>query len=134
MNLRLKIIQPTRTVLDTECDHVIIPGVDGDFGVSEEHTPFITRIRPGVLTVHYKSSEKENDSFAIHDGFVSIEKDTIRIACEIIERETEIDADRAKKARKRAEERMASQSEEINHRRAEYALKRAIARIQVLSG
>ncbi len=133
MSLRLKIIQPTRTVLNTECYHVIIPGIDGDFGVFAEHTPFITKIRPGVLTVHYQANKNEKNSFAIHDGFVSIEKDTIRIACEIIERETEIDAERAKNARKRAEERMAAQSEDIDHRRAEYALKRAIARIQVIS-
>jgi F-type H+-transporting ATPase subunit epsilon len=134
MSLRLKIIQPTRTVLDTECDHVIIPGIEGDFGVSAEHTPFLTKIRPGALTVFYQDPKKKKDTFAIHDGFVSIENDTIRIVSEVIERESEIDRNRAEKAKKRAEERMISESkEDVDFRRAESSLKRAFARIQAIS-
>lgn len=133
MNLRLKIIQPNRTVIDTECDHVVIPGIEGDFGVSAEHTPFITKLRPGILTVYYQNNKQKKDSFAIHDGFVSIEDDTIRIACEVIERNDEIDRKRAESAKQRAENRISAAEEGIDYRRAEASLKRALTRIQTLS-
>ena len=133
MSLKLKIIQPTRTVIDTECDHVIIPGVAGDFGVSAGHTPFISQLRSGTIVVYYSGKKKGKDNFAIHDGFVTIENDTIRIVCEIIEKNKEIDRSRAEKSKKRAEERMATREGEIDYRRAESSLKRALARIQTLS-
>jgi F-type H+-transporting ATPase subunit epsilon len=132
MSLKLKIIQPTRTVVDTECEHVIIPGIDGDFGVSEEHTPFITKLRTGNLVVYHKE-KKEIERFAIHDGFVTVENNTIRIVCEVVESKEEIDKTRAERAKKRAEERMASDDKDIDYRRAELSLKRAIARIETIS-
>jgi len=132
MSLKLKVIQPTRTVIDTECEHVIIPGIDGDFGVSEDHTPFITKIRVGNLIVYYNNT-KGVERFAIHDGFVTVENNVIRIVCEVIERSDEIDFKRAEQAKKRAEERMASSDTDIDYRRAESSLKRALSRIQALS-
>ena len=133
MSLRLKIIQPTRTVIDTECEHVIIPGVAGDFGVSQEHTPFMTKIRPGTLIIYYDDKKKKKETMAIHDGFVTIEKNTVRIVCEIIETQKEIDKARAEKSKKRAEERMSSSDPVTDYRRAESSLKRALARIQTIS-
>jgi len=133
MSLHLKIIQPTRTVVDIECEHVIIPGIAGDFGVSPEHTPFMTKIRPGSLIVYYKDKNRNKDIFAIHDGFVTVEKDTVRIVCEVIEIHQEIDKTRAEKAKKRAEDRMATTNADIDYRRAELSLKRALARIQTIS-
>ena len=133
MSLHLKIIQPTRTVVDTECEHVIVPGIAGDFGVSPEHTPFMTKIRPGSLIVYYKDKNRNKDIFAIHDGFVTVEKDTVRIVCEVIEIHQEIDKTRAEKAKKRAEDRMATTNADIDYRRAELSLKRALARIQTIS-
>lgn len=133
MSLQLKVIQPNRTVKDTECEHVIVPGVDGDFGISAEHTPFITKLRPGTLTVFYDNQKKKKDTLAVHDGFVTVENNTIRIVSEIVEKSNEIELSRAEKAKKRAEERMAAEESDIDYRRAESALKRAITRIQAVS-
>ncbi|MCB5230619.1 MAG: ATP synthase F1 subunit epsilon [Candidatus Cloacimonas sp.] len=130
MSLHLKIIQPYRTVAELECDHVIIPGIDGDIGVSTGHTPLLTKIRPGPLVVFQKDTKI---NYAIHDGFVSIEKDKIRIVCEIIECGDEIDQKRAEEAKKRAEERLKDTESDIDFRRAESSLRRAVARLQSIA-
>jgi F-type H+-transporting ATPase subunit epsilon len=127
MSLHLKIIQPTRILLDEECEHVIVPGIEGDFGISPGHTPFITKIRPGIL---YAYSKKKKTAYAVHDGFVTVENDTVRIVCEVIEAEKEIDRSRAEKAKMRAQERMSSSTPDTDFRRAEASLKRAVARLQ----
>lgn len=129
MSLRIKIIQPHRIVLETECDHVIIPGLDGDLGVYPGHTPLLTSIRPGCMSIYKGNSAL---TYAIHDGFVTIEKDVIRIACEIIESMDEIDHKRANNAKQRAETRLKSTEPDIDFRRAESSLRRAIARLQAL--
>lgn len=126
--LNIAIIQPHQTKLDEPCDQVVVPGVDGDFGVLPGHTAFITKVRPGILTV-YKDGKK--DRYAIHDGFVTVEQDAVKIVCDVIEREDEIDKARAQEARERAEKRLKSQQADIDFNRAEFALKRALTRLEI---
>ena len=128
--LRIKIIQPSRIVLDTTCDHCIVPGSAGDLGIYINHTPIISTIRPGTLII-YNGDKK--DYYAIHDGFLAVEGNVVRIACEVIEKKNEIDKSRAEASQQRATERLSSKNVDIDYRRAEISLKRSLARIQTLS-
>lgn len=125
--LKIKVLQPNKIRLDSEISNAYIPGIDGDFEVYEGHTPFITKLRPGTLSI-WKNDKAEH--YAIHDGFITVENDKIVVVSEIIEHADEIDEKRAKQAKKRAEERLNSKEKNINYRRAEFALQRSIARIQ----
>ena len=130
--VKIKVILPSSIKIDEECDSVTIPGVDGDFAVLEGHTPFITKIRPGVLFVENHKKETE---YAIHDGFVTVEDNVVTVVTERLEKADEIDKNRAESALKRAKERLAQNtSTEIDFRRAEMALKRALTRIRAISG
>ncbi len=126
--VNLKIVKPDKIFLEEDYDHVIIPGVDGDFGVLPGHTPLITQIRPGILSVYKGDNKKE---YAIHDGFVTVENDKIVIVTETIETPDQIDIQRAEAAKQRAEERLKSNKSDIDFRRAETALKRAFARLEL---
>jgi F-type H+-transporting ATPase subunit epsilon len=126
--LKIIIIQPQKIVLEAEYDHIIIPGIDGDFGIEPGHTPFITVLRPGIIELF------DNDQvtrFAVHDGYVTVENNLITLLCEVIEKADEIDKSRAEASRKRAEDRIKSQKEDVDYRRAEISLKRAMARLQI---
>ncbi len=127
-SLHLKIIKPEKIFLDDEFDQLIIPGIEGDFGVLPGHTPFITKIRPGLLSV-FKGSQRTE--YAIHEGFVTVENDEVTIVTEVIETPEQIDIKRAEEAKKRAEERLKSNKSDIDYRRAELALKRAFARLEL---
>jgi len=126
--INIQVIQPTQTKISGEYDHIIIPGIEGDFGVSSEHTPFITKIRPGILHL-YKGMEITD--YAIHDGFVTVENNIIKIVCETIESSSEIKTKRAESSKERAEKRLKSSSEDIDFRRAEASLKRALVRLSI---
>lgn len=126
--IRLKVILPAGVKIDQDCDCVTIPGVDGDFAVLEGHTPFITKIRPGVLTIDVN---KKSTACAIHDGFVTVEADLVTVVTERLEKADEIDEKRAEEALKRAKERLAQDNNpDIDFRRAEAALQRAVTRLR----
>ncbi len=127
--IAVSIIQPHKTKVKGEFFHVIVPGVEGDFGIAPDHTPMITKIRPGLLYLYHDKSKAEK--YAIHDGFVTVENNSVSIVCDIVECEDEIDIERAKRAKERAEKRMQSDKEDIDFRRADSALKRALTRISV---
>lgn len=126
--IKLRIIKPNKIKVEGEYDHIIIPGVEGDFGVSTGHTPFITKIRPDILTLY---QNKNTEQYSIHDGFVTVENDIVTILTERIESKEEIDIARAKKAKERAERRLKAKEEDVDFRRAEFALKRSLARIEL---
>lgn len=128
--IHITVIQPTQIRIDEEYDHIIVPGVDGDFGISFDHTPFITKIRSGVLQLFQNDKSEE---YAIHDGFVTVENNIVKIVCDTIEKKDEIDAARAKASKERAEKRLKSSEENINFRRAETSLKKALVRLELNS-
>ncbi len=128
--IHIKVIQPTKIRIDAEYDHIIVPGVDGDFGISINHTPFITKIRSGVLQLFQNEVCEE---YAIHDGFVTVENNIVKIVCDTIEKKNEIDIARAKASKERAERRLKSSEEKVNFRRAEASLKKALIRLELNS-
>jgi F-type H+-transporting ATPase subunit epsilon len=129
-NIKIEVLQPHQIKVKNQYDHVIVPGIEGDFGVAEEHTPFITKVRPGILKL-YKGNEEER--YAIHDGFVTVENNVIKIVCENIEKEDEIDIARAEASKARAEKRLRTSEGEIDYRRAEIALKKALVRLKIVN-
>ena len=93
------------------------------------HIPLTVIVKPGILVITEKEGQKEA---ALHAGFAEILPEGITILAEIIEWPHEIDAHRAEEAMNRAKERLASKTPETDVARAETALLRAMARIEVL--
>ena len=91
--------------------------------------PLTVIVKPGILHITEKDGEKEA---ALHSGFAEILPEGVIILAEIIEWPNEIDENRAEAALHRAEERLRSKTPETDIARAETALQRAMARIQVL--
>lgn len=125
----LRIITPDRTFYEGEASMVEFNTTEGEIGVYKEHVPTTVIVAPGILTITEDGDKKEA---ALHAGFVEILQDKVTIMAEIVEWPNEIDVDRAEEARHRAEERLSSKTPETDVARAETALKRAIARINVV--
>lgn len=49
--LTFTLVSPEKELFSGEVDQVIVPGVEGDFGVLPKHAPFMSTIRPGAITV-----------------------------------------------------------------------------------
>ena len=102
---------------------------EGEIGVLKGHVPTTVIISPGILTI---TEAEETKEAALHAGFAEILQNEVVILAEIIEWPEEIDEERAKRARERAEERLRTKTPETDILRAETALQRAMARIHVI--
>lgn len=49
--LAYDLVSPERMVASGEADAIQIPGAEGDLTAMPEHAPFLTPLRPGVVTV-----------------------------------------------------------------------------------
>lgn len=127
--LELRIITPDRVFYEGNVEMVEFNTTEGQIGVLPGHIPMTVILKPGILHVYEAEAEKEA---ALHSGFVEILPERVTILAEVIEWPEEIDAARAEEAKNRAEERLRSRTPETDVMRAETALLRAMARIEVL--
>ena len=122
----LKIIEPDGMFYEGQASFLEFASVMGEMGVYANHIPLTTILSPGVVKIHHEGQVKKA---AVMGGFIEIQKDRITVMAENAEWPEEIDVDRAKAAKKRAEERLQKKENGLDIIRAEAALKRAMARI-----
>ena len=125
----VEIITPDRVFYRGEGDMIEFTSAAGDLGVYKNHIPLTTVLAPGVVKIH-KSGEYDVVA-AVHSGFAEILPDKVTLLAEIAEWPDEIDKGRAEAAMKRAEERLAHRTEAIDVKRAEFALRKALVRLDI---
>jgi F-type H+-transporting ATPase subunit epsilon len=128
MTLKLEIVTAERTVFTDAVDIVIAPGKDGELGILPQHAPLMTILNSGELIARKSGQEY---LLAISGGFLEVRDDRVIVLADSAERAEEIDIARAEAARKRAQEALSHPSSQMETARAEAALLRALARIQV---
>jgi len=127
--LLLEVVTPDRLVLSTEAEVVVLPGVEGQFGVLPGHIPFLSALEIGEM--YYKAGGK-TEYLAVSGGFAEVTGEKVTIVAESAEVGREIDVERAKRALERAEKRIAAgKTAEIDWARAEAALRRSMMRMKV---
>ncbi len=127
--LLLRIITPDRLFYEGQAEMVEFNTTEGEIGVLPGHIPLTVILKPGILSIYEPEEEKRA---ALHAGFAEILQDRVTILAEIVEWPYEIDQERANAAKERAEERLRSRTPETDIARAETALLRAVARIELL--
>lgn len=129
--LLLEVVTPDRKVLSTDADVVVCPGVEGQFGVLVGHIPFLSALDIGEM--YYKLGGK-TEYLAVSGGFAEVTGAKVTIVAESAEVGHKIDVERAKRARERAEKRLAAgKTADVDWARAEAALRRAVVRAKVAS-
>jgi len=126
--IQLHIVSADRSLVNETVDEVEIPGADGYFGVLPGHTPLLALLGTGELW-YRQGSEKVYLSIAF--GFAEVQPDRVTILAQIAEKADEIDVVRAEAAKKRAEERLAQATADMDFERARIALLKSLIRLQV---
>lgn len=124
----LEIVTPERKVYAQEVEMIIVRGAEGEMGILPNHIPLVTTLQ--IAPVIVKRDRKE-EVIAVSGGFVEVRKDKVVILAESAELPTDIDVDRANAAKQRAEQRLAHRRDEVDFRRAEMSLQRAMNRLNV---
>jgi F-type H+-transporting ATPase subunit epsilon len=128
---QLEIVTPEKKVVETAAEEVQIPGKNGYLGILPGHAPLITELSVGEITFRENSTEQK---LAVAWGFAEILPNKVTILAETAERPSEINVERARQAKERAEQRLTSGDTAVDVDRALDALHRAQARLDVASG
>jgi len=126
----ISIATPEGKMFSGEISICTAQGANGKFQVLTDHAPLISMIDVGEMKIELENSKIEYLSTS--GGFLEIENNEMNIVVETAEWAKDIDVDRAKAAKDRAEKRMDEKSD-IDVDRASAALMRALSRLNVAS-
>jgi F-type H+-transporting ATPase subunit epsilon len=127
---QLEIVTPEKRVVDTAATEAQIPGKNGYLGVLPGHAPLITELAVGEVTFH-TGSNNEEQRLAVAWGFAEVLPNKVTILAETAERPSEIDVERARKSKERAEQRLSSGDTNVDVERCLDALQKAETRLEV---
>jgi F-type H+-transporting ATPase subunit epsilon len=125
---QLEIVTPEKKVVNTAAADVQIPGKNGYLGILPGHAPLITELAVGEIKFHAGGEEQQ---LAVAWGFAEVLPDKVTVLAESAERPSEIDVERARKAKERAEQRLTSGDPNVDVERSLNALHKAETRLEV---
>jgi len=126
--IRLEIVTPERQVLAEQADEVVLPSVEGYMGVLPGHAPLLAQLDVGEVS--YRAGNRRH-FLAVTGGFAEVLRESVSILATACERAEEIDVERARRSKEKAESSLRLDASEREFHQAAARLKRALCRIQV---
>ncbi len=127
----LKIVTPDGIEFDGMAESVLVRTIDGDVEILAGHTDFISSVSVGRTRV---ISEGKTLLASSSGGFISVTREGVILSLMTFEFSENIDLDRARRAKERAEQRIKDAESERSVEIAKAKLARAISRINVAEG
>ena len=125
--LNVEIVTPEKRVAQLEADEAIVPGGEGLFGVRPGHTPFLSVVEPGALTVRDGGNQQ---TWFVAGGFVEVANDKVVVLADQAESIAAIDVEAARRRLGEGQARMKGMSSEDARYQLESAtVKRETARM-----
>lgn len=125
----LKVVTPTRELLNEEIQRVIVRTTSGDIGILKGHIDYISPLAIGAMKV-VQADGKERIA-AIGGGMIKVDRLGTTIVTHTCEWADEIDIERAKRAEQRARDYLENPTELHTVEVAELKMQRALNRINV---
>ena len=123
----LEILTPERQFFVGLAEAIVLPSIDGSYGVQAGHEPVVIAVEPGEL--QYQIDGVWHRA-AVGQGFAEIMPEYVILLAATAEHPEEIDEARARRAKERAEERLRQKQSLQEYYRSKAALARAMARLK----
>ncbi len=127
-DLTLNIVAPAKSVFKGEIKSITVPGTKGRFQVLKNHAPIVSTFEIGMIKVELNNS---TNYYATGGGTIEVLNNNVTVLADSIELIQDIDIERAKRAKERAEQRIAERNDKIDLARAQSALERALNRLNL---
>ncbi len=125
--IQLEVATPERALVREQVSDLQIPGKNGYMGILPGHAPLLGLLGIGMLTYVLNGKKRY---LSIHQGFLEVLEDHVRVLADVAERAEEIDVQRAQAALQRAQQEGLNPALGVDPGAALLAVARAQARIE----
>ena len=129
-----ELVSPERLLASVQADMVVVPGAEGDFGVLPDHAPFLSLLRPGVISVY--QGDRVDQRVFVGGGFTEVNERGCTVLAEDAQPLEEIDVERARLTLRDSEENLGAARDpgEGERERLERAVLVARTRVETAEG
>lgn len=124
----LKILAAERVFFDGACQSLVVPTLDGLYGIQAQHENVVIAVVPGTLSL--RSAEGEEIAAAVSGGVLKMENNEALLLADTVERPEEIDLSRAERDAAEAKEALLQKRSAQESHLAEERMARALGRIR----
>ena len=125
----LHVLAADKPFYEGDCESLVVPTLDGEYGVLAGHCNTICAIVPGELT--FRTSDGETHAAAVAAGIMKIENGEALVLVDSALRPEDIDAERQRRKADEAKEALLQRRSIEEHHAAQARLARALARLNV---
>ena len=118
---RFELVAPDSLVKDTSAEMVIVPGMDGDFGVLPGHSPMMSTIRPGIVEI-YETEAGDAERLFVKGGLAQVTPTGLTILAEETIQLSDVDLDDLANSLTAARETLEAAEDDVDKARAEREL------------
>ena len=101
--IHVDVVSAEASIYSGEAEFVVLPGEAGELGIYPQHTPLITRIKPGTVRIKPAGGGEEELIF-VAGGVLEVQPKLVTVLAETAIRGHDLDEAKANEAVKRAEE------------------------------
>ena len=128
--MQLDIVSAETEIFSGTVNAVIAPAVVGDVGIFPQHTPLVTRLKPGELKIEV---EGEEDRYIyVSGGMLEVQPDVVTVLSDTAIRAEDLDENLVLEAKQKAEEMLKDQQSEVDSARALAELAEAAAQLRLI--
>ena len=129
--LRVDVVSPEEEIFSGEAEFVALPGEVGELGIYPQHTPLLTRIRPGAVRIKLAGRDEEELVF-VAGGIVDVHPDAVTVLADTALRAHDLDEAAALAAKQRAEEALRNRTDALDTAKLQAELAQAAAQIKAI--
>ncbi len=122
----IEVLTPDRKFFWGDVQSLVLNTPSGEIGILKNHMPIVALVDVGTIKI------KKNNNWieaVLGQGFMEVTKNSVIILVDTAEWPDEIDLNRAKAAKERAQERILRQANQTEYVQSKAALARAMARL-----
>ena len=129
--VEFELVSPERLLLSRAVEMVVVPGVEGDFGVLAGHAPLISTVRPGIIEVH--EDGKMTERIFVAGGFAEVNAERCTVLAEVAMPVGEIDRARVEQEIRDLQDDLAAAKTDDDRDAAQAKLSIAESKLQAVS-
>ena len=101
--IHIDVVSAEESIYSGEAEFVVLPGEAGELGIYPQHTPLITRLKPGSVRIQPAGGGAEELIF-VAGGILEVQPKVVTVLADTAIRGHDLDEAKASEAIKRAEE------------------------------
>jgi F-type H+-transporting ATPase subunit epsilon len=129
--IHVDVVSAEASIFEGEAEFVALPGETGELGIYPQHTPLITRIRPGAVRIKVAGRDEEEFVF-VAGGILEVQPRRVTVLADTAIRGHDLDEAKALEAQKASQEAMNNAKTDIDFARAQSEFATMAAQIAAL--